>query len=374
MGSRLFANITTLPGGYDFREASQRAHVAAQLGIEPARISAQPAKSYDEIIEAIAAGKIKGLWVIATNGSHSWIHHRRFNELLGKLDFLVVQEMYHSTETAHRADLILPAAGWGEKDGTLINSERRIGLVKKVARAPGMALSDFHIFKLIAQYWGCGEMFREWSSPEAVFQILKRLSRGQPCDITGIADYRMLENCRGVQWPWPENEADHDDAGTDQPTLPCPPVIERRLFEDGRFFHNDGRARFIFERPRPMPERTNPEFPLLLLTGRGTSSQWHTQSRTSKSDVLRKLYPAQAYIEMNPLDAERFGIVAGGIVRVASRRAHVTANVVITPTVQAGQAFMPMHYVETNALTFAAFDPYSRQPSYKACAISISAL
>ena len=98
---------------------------------------------------------------------------REFNTIIRKLDFLVVQDMYYTTETAERAHLLLPAAGWGEKNGTFINSERRIGVLKKVARAPGQALSDFNIFKLIAQYWGCGKMFEKWSSPEAVFEILK---------------------------------------------------------------------------------------------------------------------------------------------------------------------------------------------------------
>ena len=111
--------------------------------------------AYDQIVRSIADGRIKGLWVIATNSSHSWIHQDDFNNALNKLDFLVVQDMYPTTETAQRADLYFPAAGWGEKEGTLINSERRIGLVKKVRRAPGQALSDFHICQLIAHYWGC---------------------------------------------------------------------------------------------------------------------------------------------------------------------------------------------------------------------------
>src|SRR5206468_12467362 len=122
---------------------------------------------------------------------------------LGRLDFLVVQDMYTSTETAGLASLVLPAAGWGEKEGTFINSERRIGLVKRVARAPGQALADFQIFRLLAEAWGCADLFTEWTSPEAVFQILKRVSCGQPCDITGITDYRMIDEAGGVQWPFP---------------------------------------------------------------------------------------------------------------------------------------------------------------------------
>ena len=105
------------------------------------------------------------------------------------------------------ADLVLPAAAWGEKDGTFINSERRIGTIRKVARPPGQALPDFAIFKLVAEYWGCGGMFRAWESPAAAFQILKRLSAGQPCDITGIAGYDALEAQGGIQWPCAAGDA-----------------------------------------------------------------------------------------------------------------------------------------------------------------------
>jgi assimilatory nitrate reductase catalytic subunit len=356
MGSRLFSNTTNLLGGHDFLSADDRTKVAGILGIDEGCIPRQNSLAYDQIVQGIAEGKIKGLWIVATNTSHSWINHSGFNELAEKLEFLVVQDMYATTETARRADLVLPAAGWGEKEGTFINSERRIGLLKRVARAPGQALSDFNIFKLVAQYWGCGEMFRTWTSPEAVFQILKQLSQGQPCDISGIEDYRMIDECGGVQWPWVGGGA---------------PVQERRLFEDGRFFHADGRARLIFEAPREVPEPVDAEYPFVLLTGRGTSSQWHTQTRTSKSDVLRRLYPASVYVEINPRDAERLGIEAQGRVVVSSRRGQVVATAFVTTTVQAGQVFLPMHYANVNQLTFPSVDPYSRQPSYKACAVKV---
>src|SRR5215212_10059229 len=185
MGSRLYSNITGLIGGRDFLNPAHRAQVASILQIPLQNIPNQNSLAYDQIIDGIRSGAIKALWVIATNSSHSWIHQTAFNEALANLDLLVVQDMYPTTETAQRAHLYLPAAGWGEKQGTFINSERRIGLVKKVRRAPGVALSDFHIFQLIAHYWGCGGMFTRWSSPEAAFQILKEISRGQPCDITG---------------------------------------------------------------------------------------------------------------------------------------------------------------------------------------------
>jgi predicted molibdopterin-dependent oxidoreductase YjgC len=153
-------------------------------------------------MQGIDDGKIRGLWVIATNTAHSCIDSARASGALDKLEFLVVQDMFTTTETAKKAHLFLPAAGWGEKEGTFINSERRFGHIKKVSRAPGQAMSDFNIFRLIAEYWGCAEMFSQWTSPQAAFQILKKLSAGRPFDITGIEDYRHLDEEGGIQWPF----------------------------------------------------------------------------------------------------------------------------------------------------------------------------
>ena len=360
MGSRLFSNTTNLLGGHEFQNREHRRKLAGILGIDASCIPSQDSWAYDQIVEGIDREEIKGLWIIGTNASHSWIQQERFNRLIEKLEFLVVQDMYGNTETAQRADLVLPAAGWGEKEGTLINSERRIGLVKRVSRAPGQALSDFNIFRLIAQYWGCGEMFSRWTSPEQVFQILKDCSRGQPCDISGIRDYRMLDDCGGIQWPWTSQDSQ--------------PAQERRLFEDGKFFHRDQKSRFLFDGPRPLPDTPNAEFPLLLLTGRGTSAQWHTQTRTGKSDVLRKLYPSAPYVEVNQQDATQLGINDGEVIRVISRQGRLEARAFVTFTIQPGQVFIPMHYSETNQLTLATFDPYSRQPAYKSCPVRIERL
>ncbi len=357
MGSRLFSNTTNLLGGHDFTNSEHRSKIAELLNIGADRIPHQNSWAYNEIIDGIQAEKIKGLWVVCTNPAHSWIDQNLCRDILDKLEFLVVQDMYHSTDTAKLADLVLPAAGWGEKEGTFINSERRINVIKKVKRAPGQALSDFSIFQLIADRWGCGDMFEEWDSPEAVFQILKRCSAGQPCDITGIEDYRMIDEAGGIQWP--ATSGGH--AGT-----------ERRLLEDSQYFHPDGRARFIFEEPRPLSEPLTADFPFVLLTGRGTAAQWHTQTRTSKSSVLRKLYPEHIFVEVNPTDANDQGIKKGDLISIESRRDSIHARAVLTNAVRRGQVFIPMHYIETNKLTDAVFDPYSKQPSYKACAVHIS--
>ena len=434
MGSRLYANVTSLIGGRDFTRVEHREHVANLLNIPIENIPAKLPWAYDQIIEGIRAGKIKALWVIATNPTHSWgakvaagilpavepgfqpggrsagggergessedatsaeanpggkmppstsgrmPDATSVDAILDKLEFLVVQDMFTTTDTALRADLMLPAAGWGEKEGTFINSERRIGLTKKVSRAPGEALSDFNIFRLLAHYWGCGEMFAEWSSPEAAFQILKRLSAGQPCDITGIADYKHLDECGGIQWPCSEMQNEelrmknqNAAVAAENSSFSILPSSfkERRLFADGQFFTHDGKAKFLFDQPRAVAEPTNAEFPFVMLTGRGTSAQWHTNTRTGKSAVLRTLYPANAYVEIHPSDLARLGLVANKPVAVLSRRGRIECAAVASPSVQPGHIFIPMHYDVTNKLTQTEYDPHSRQPSYKYCAVRL---
>ena len=361
MGSRLFSNTTSLFGGRDFEDDDHRAEVASALRVDLDRIPAKRSLAYDQILERVREGKIKALWVIATNTAHSWIDQSDARELLGKLDVLVVQDLYGDTDTAKLADIVLPAAGWGEKEGTFINSERRIGITKKVCRAPGEALSDFHIFRLVAAYWGCDDLFARWETPEDVFESMQEMSRGRFCDITGIGGYAAIEEEGGIQWPLPTGEAKR-------------PQPERRLFADGRFAHADGRARFCFEEPRALPEPVDEAFPLVLLTGRGSSSQWHTGTRTERVPVLRRLHRGECYAEIHSEDARRMGIVAEDRVRVASRRGELEARAVVRNTVPAGHVFVPMHYVETNRLTLRCFDPYSRQPAYKHCAVRVEAI
>ena len=370
MGSRLFGNATSLIGGYDYANEAHRKHVGTILQIDPALIPSQASRAYDRILDAVEAGEIRALWIIATNTAHSWVNSGKFSKLRDKLDFLVVHDMYATTETARQADLVLPAAGWGEKDGVFINSERRLGVARKVARAPGQALSDFAIFQLVAEAWGCGPMFARWTSPAATFGILKDLSRGQPCDFTGIRGYDHIEANGGIQWPFASTDAANESKIENLKSK----ITERRLFADGKFYTPDGRAKFLFDEPVPLPEPPDADYPFLLNTGRGSSAQWHTGSRTDKSAVLRKLAPNLPWIELNPADAAPLGVITGDRVAVRSRRGTTTALAVVTPIVQPGQVFMPMHFPEVNVLTFPAFDPHSRQPAYKAAAVAVSLL
>ncbi|MCA9126285.1 MAG: nitrate reductase [Planctomycetales bacterium] len=361
MGSRLWSNTTNLFGHYSFENAEHRRIVADALRIDESRIPDTGSYSYDGILDAVDRGEIRGLWIIATNPSHSWIDQDDVRRRLGRLDFLVVQDMYHNTETVQQSHLLLPAAGWGEKLGTFINSERRYGIHKQVRQSPGQALSDFRIFRAVAEYWGCGEMFREWSEPEAVFRIMQRASRNQPCDITGIEGYQQLDRLGGIQWPWTSEQASASE-----------PSQERRLFADGQFYTESGRAKLITAHPAEMPEAPDDEYPFLLLSGRGTVSQWHTQTRTGKSPILRQLYPHEPYVEIHHQDAAKLGVEHNALVQVRSRRGEISVRAAVTSTVGRNQVFIPMHYGVTNRLTLQHFDPYSRQPSYKDAAVSLS--
>ena len=167
----------------------------------------------------------------------------------------------------------------------------------------------------------------------------------------------MIERQGGIQWPYP--------SGTEYLAQ------ERRLFEDEKYYHQDGKAKFFFEPLRPAPEERNEEFPYVLLTGRGSVAQWHTQTRTGKVEMLRKMYPEEAYLEIHPNDAGRLEIKSGDWVTVSSRRGEIKARAAVGDSVNPGELFMPMHYVETNNLTYPAFDPYSREPSYKYAAVNI---
>ena len=360
MGSRLFSNTTNLLGGHDFANPDHRAKVAACSRSPKSGSPTAPSWAYDQIIDGIEAGKIRGLWVIGTNPAHSWINQGRLRDILGRLDFLVVQDMYHSTETAQLADLLLPAAGWGEKEGTFINSERRIGLIKKVRRAPGQALADFHIFKLVAHYYGCDAMFAAWESPEAVFQILKQLSAGMPCDITGIADYQMLDEAARHPVALP---------GRGRRPRPATAALRRRPFlPPGR--------------PRPVPLRGAAADP--RAAGRRVSvsapdrpRQRRPVAHADADGQVRR--PAKAWpqgpLRRDPSRRCRRAWACGPASGWSSNRAgarHASGRSSPRPCPR-GNLFLPMHDGSTNRLTDAVFDPESRQPAYKACAARVRA-
>ena len=357
MGSRMWSMTASLYAGRSFEDEADRAEVARICGWPVAKIPTRTSLAYDQIIEGVRQGQIKGLWVLATNTAHSWGDRSELAGVLDSLDLLVVQDLYADTDTARHADLFLPAAGWAEKDGTMINSERRIGLVKQVKCPPGEAMPDFSILRLLAHAWGCGHLFEEWRTPEDTFRVLARLSAGRPCDFSGITSYRQIDDAGGIQWPAP--------AGTG----PWEP--ERRLFEDGRAYHPDGRFRLVASEPEPGPRPASETFPLVLLTGRGSTAAWHTETRTGRSALLRRLVPADLRIDLNAKDAAELGIIDDDEVEVASAWGSLRCRAQLGDAVQPGQAFLPMHDAATNVLTHPVVDPISRQPSYKDTPVAV---
>ena len=295
MGSRLFSNTTNLLGGHDFANPAHRRKVADVLGIDEAAIPHEASWPYHRILEGILRGEIRGLWIVATNPAHSWINQGMARDVLERLDFLVVQDMYHTTETAQLADLVLPAAGWGEKEGTFINSERRIGVVTQSRPRAGRGARRFPHLQARRRLLGLRrDVSPNGNRPKPCFRLLKQLSRRPAVRHHGHRRLRDARpNAAASNGRIPQRSNGAADAGS----------RERRLFEDGQFYHADGRARFICESPRPLPEQPNRKYPFVLLTGRGSAAQWHTQTRTAKSAVLRKLYPQELYVEINPHDA-----------------------------------------------------------------------
>ena len=357
MGTREAGFTSSMPGYRKFDDPADRKELAALWNIDIARLPSERGLAYPDIVESAVKGRTRALWIIATNPLVSFPNYDVLRQGLSNLDFFVVQDGYHPTPTTELADLVLPAAIWGEKEGTYTNSERRVSKVSKAVEPVGQARSDFHIFLAIAEKLGCrDELFPGWSTVEDAFSEWRRVSRGRLCDYSGIS-YDLLARSGPVQWPFPEGKTD---------------LSPSRLYEDGRFRHHDGLARFICAGWEPFPEQPNQEYPLVLNTGR-TVEHWHTRTKTREVPILETLSPS-AWLEMNPRDAARLGLRSHDRVDVVSRRGRVRrVELRLTEITAPGQIFMPFHYCETNVneVTQSAFDPYSREPNYKQCAVRV---
>ncbi len=231
--SSLFNSIRRLPGGRDFEIKSDRQRVAEILKVAPHQIPFEAGKRFPEIIRDIQIGKIKALWLICSGDEARRLDRELIKELARNLDFFAVQDHLSTSSSAVFADLLLPSSDKVEKTGVTIDSERRIRVQEKTAYPPGKALSDFKIIRKLGAVWKTGHWFSKWSTPKAVFEVLKELSAGQPCDITGIQGYRQLQ---GVGLQWPVSESHYG-----------PIAAENRLFENLKFFTPDQKARFVWE-------------------------------------------------------------------------------------------------------------------------------
>jgi len=358
MGTREAGGASCLPGYRQFESASDREEIAALWNVPVERIPTARGLAYPDIIEAALDRRIRALWIIATNPIVSFPNLGVLRQSLEDLEFLVVQDGFHPTPTSALAHLVLPAAIWGEKEGTYTNSERRVSKVNRAVDPPGEARADFDIFLDVAAALGVrDELFPGWSTPRDAFEEWKRVSAGRLCDYSGMT-YEAIEEHGGIQWPFPAGATD--------------PQQSTRLYTDGRFQTEDGRARLIPVTWEPFPEQPSTSFPLVLNTGR-TVEHWHTRTKTGKVPILEHLSPS-AWVEMNPRDARALRLTSADRVDVVSRRGRVRGvELRLTETIAPGQVFLPFHYAEANAnqMTQSAFDPISREPNYKQAAVRV---
>jgi len=352
MAAREVGGSSTYPGYRAIANAQHREQVAALWGVDPKKL---PDKSpaVTEIIDAIIEGKIKALWVICTNPLMSLPDQNRVRRALEKLELLVVQDAYETVDTAEYAHVYLPATLWAEKSGIMVNSERRMNLLKPAVKPPGEARSDFDIILDVARRLGYGELF-PFKSTEEAFEEIKNMTRGRPNDYTGVT-YARIEASRGLQWP----VRDAESKGTP------------RLYADGKFNTADGKAVLWAMDPVPLPEVPDNELPFMLNTGR-VQEHYHTGTKTRKVDELNRLVPG-AYVELNPKDADLLGVAYGDTVVLENPRGQIRCKVVITSMIAPGSCFVPMHFNEgpVNALTVWAVDKFSKEPNFKQQAVKI---
>ena len=362
LGNRWMGGLShLLPGMRTVVNPQHRQELSDFWKIPLEKIQPAPGRSIIEMIEGLHSGKVRALWVISSNPAASLPNSKWVREGLSKAELIIVQDIFHPTETSMMADVVLAGAHWFEKTGTFISSERRIELVDKIIDSYGNVKPDYDIICRVAQAMGFENEF-QYASSEEVFEELKTITKGQICDMNGVT-YERLRNGVGPQLPCPDSE----HSGT------------VRLFTDRQFPRPDGRAALLPRKYIPPSESPDEEYPYVLITGK---LPWHfnTRTRTGRVSSLESKAPDN-FVEINPVNASQLGIVEGEEVEVASQRGAVSGAVRITDSMLPNTIFMPMHFGNAlkvgdgrlaNLLTNHVFDLHSKQPEYKYSVVKIS--
>jgi len=423
MGGREVGGLSNLLSAHrDLANPQHRAEVAALWGLP--EVPAKPGKSAVEMFQAAADGEIKALWIACTNPAQSMPDQATVRRALQRAEFVVVQEAFKTAATCDYADLLLPATTWGEKEGTVTNSERRISRVRSAVSAPGEARHDWkivvdfaHRLEAVEGAMGVGSEFRTttseathnpdrnpaltpialspetnsatpktaphnglstspgrtdatlfpYPSPESIWQEHRESTRGRDLDITGLT-YDILEKQGPQQWPFREG----DTTG------------KKRLYEDGIFPTPDGKARFAALPFVPLAEARENRYPFSLTTGR-LRDQWHGMTRTG---TLGRLFGhvAEPTVQLHPADMAERGLQDGDLVHITSKRGSILVPAESSDSVAKTQAFMAMHWgaeylsgcsstgeplAGVNALTTSACCPTSKQPELKHAAVKV---
>ncbi len=360
MGGREVGYLSHQLPGYRFVEnADHRAQMEKLWSLPAGRIHPKAGLSAVALFEAMREKRIKAAWIACTNPVVSMPEGERIKEALTSCELVIAQDCHHPTETTVFADVLLPAAQWGEKTGTMTNSERLVSRSEMMTPAPGEALPDWKIACLFGEAMGFyGFSFQ---SAEEVWNEIRLVTQGRPCDVSGITNEKLSKG--PIQWPCPEDS---------HPGTP-------RLYSDQTFPSSpggDGKAHFIPTPYRPPGEWCDPDYPLLLTTGR-VYSQWHTRSRTGKIHELNRLDP-EPFIEIHPEDAEKYGVTDKTLIRLIGKRGTCMAKARVTPGIRVGLVFMPFHWGDlydpdsnVNDLTSPFVDPLSKQPELKLSSVRI---
>ncbi|MBE1160692.1 nitrate reductase [Dyella acidiphila] len=331
------------------------------------RIAEHPGLKAMELFEAIGAGKVKAVWIMATNPVVSLPDADRVKQALARCEFVASSDVVTHTDTNAFAQILLPALAWGEKDGTVTNSERRISRQRAFLPIPGEARADWQIVCEVARRLGFAQGFC-FESAHAIFAEHAQLTawRNQPFSQDGAPAAPRLLNLRGL--------AQLDRAAYDaMPPLQWPIAADggtERLFADGCFAHPDGRARFVATAARPPVHAADEAYPLVLNTGR-VRDQWHTMTRTGKAPRLTG-HVAEPFVDMHPHDALRCGVREGELARVHSRWGALVARVKHGGGILAGQVFVPIHWndqfasdARVGSVVNPVADPVSGEPEFK---------
>ena len=382
MGGREVGGLSNLLSAHrDLGNPAHRAEVAQLWGV--ADVPAKPGKTAVEMFQAAADGEIKALWIACTNPAQSMPDQATVRRALQRAEFVVVQEAFSTTATCEYADLLLPATTWGEKDGTVTNSERRISRVRSAVSPPGAARDDWSIAVAFARRLearirkGAPPLF-PYTSAQEVWMEHRESTRGRDLDITGLT-YAQLE-AAPEQWPYPSGANGANGGGGESRAKQG----RARLYTDGIFPTADGRARFADTPYVALAEPRDARYPFSLNTGR-LRDQWHGMSRTG---TIGRLFGhvAEPCIDMHPQDMARLGLGEGALAHVTSRRGSVLLPARASPQIALAQSFIAMHWgseylggrgmqggalAGVNALTSPAYCPQSKQPELKHSAVKI---
>ena len=361
MGGREAGGLSHLLPGYRFvKNKIDRNEIEKIWGFPIGKISEKQGLTAWEQIEAIKKGSVKIWWVAATNPLVSMPNLNFVKSALSQCPLIILNESYEQSESIKYAHLVLPAAQWSEKDGVMTNSERRVTLCPSFRVSNKNLKPDWQIFAELGQKLGYFKQFEYKSSSDVYDEFLKTTSK-RVCDMSGLS-YQLLKNNGPQQWPYPKGS--------------IPSTISKRLYEDGYFPTETGKANFCIDDPIGLAEPPSDEYPLILTIGRYLS-QWHTMTRTSKVQKLKKNNP-EPLLEINSKDALYLNIKNDETVKIRSKRGEVKAKVTITDKIKAGTVFLPMHWgfshenmCEVNSLMHEKSCPISKQPELKACSVKI---